>query len=257
MTIPSRPRPWLEAYADNYHNDDRVHLHCHAQAQLIHAVSGVMVVGTAQGSWLVPSGHALWVPAAIPHEIRMAGEVHMRTLFLMPEAEPGLGRNCQVIEVSALLRELIVAATLIADQSGPRLPAMIELIRLELLVAPVVAMHVPVPGEARLAKLCTHFIGNPSDDSSLESWADSLNMSARTLSRIFQRELGMSFGEWRKRARLALSLKLLAQGASILEVALEHGYQSPSAFSAMFRRSLGCPPSHFRPGASPQGMTLR
>ncbi|MFC6336292.1 helix-turn-helix domain-containing protein [Pseudomonas sp. CCM 7891] len=249
MTTPPQTKPWLEAYADNYHNDEVVHPHCHAQAQLIHAVSGVMVVSTAQGSWLVPSGHALWVPAMTAHEIRMAGEVHMRTLFLMPEAEPGLGRSCQVIEVSALLRELIVAATLIVGRGSPRLQAMIELIRMELIAAPVVAMHVPVPGEVRLAKLCTHFIRNPSDDSSLESWADTLNMSARTLSRIFQRELGMSFGEWRKRARLALSLKLLAQGASILEVALEHGYQSPSAFSAMFRRSLGYPPSHFRPGA--------
>ncbi|MBN0978946.1 helix-turn-helix transcriptional regulator [Pseudomonas hygromyciniae] len=243
-------RPWLEAYADNYRNDEVVHPHCHTQAQLIHGVTGVMVVSTAQGSWLVPSGHALWVPAETPHEIRMAGEVHMRTLFLMPEVEPSLGRTCQVIEVSALLRELIVAATLIAGQvNNPRLLAMVELIRMELLAAPVVAMHVPVPGDARLAKLCTRFIRNPADDSSLESWADTLNMSARTLSRIFQRELGMSFGEWRKRARLALSLKLLAQGASILEVALEHGYQSPSAFSAMFRRSLGYPPSHFRPGA--------
>ncbi|MFO2466435.1 helix-turn-helix transcriptional regulator [Pseudomonas sp. 15FMM2] len=248
--MTTAPRPWLEAYADNYRNDEVINPHCHAQAQLIHGVSGVMVVSTAQGSWLVPSGHALWVPAGTPHEIRMAGEVHMRTLFLMPEVEPSLGRTCQVIEVSALLRELIVATTRIVDQlDNSRLQAMLELIRMELLAAPVVAMHVPVPGEVRLAKLCTQFIRNPADDSSLESWAETLNVSARTLSRIFQRELGMSFGEWRKRARLALSLKLLAQGVSILEVALEHGYQSPSAFSAMFRRSLGYPPSHFRPGA--------
>lgn len=247
MTARSSTKPWLEAYADNYRNEDVVSLHCHAEAQLIHAVTGVMVVSTAQGSWLVPSGHALWVPAGTPHEIRMAGEVHMRTLFLAPDAEPGLGRVCQVIEVSTLLRELIVAATSIAGQNSPRMLAMLELIRMELLGAPVVAMHVPVPGEARLARLCTDFIRNPSDDSSLQAWAETLNTSARTLTRIFQRELGMSFGEWRKRARLALSLKLLAQGVSILEVALEHGYQSPSAFSAMFRRSLGYPPSHFRP----------
>ncbi|WP_369303321.1 helix-turn-helix transcriptional regulator [Pseudomonas sp. N2-5-1-1] len=248
MTAQLPPRPWLEAYADNYRHDEVVLPHCHAQAQLIHGVAGVMVVSTAQGSWLVPSGHALWVPAGTPHEIRMAGDVHMRTLFLAPDAEPGLGRVCQVIEVSALLRELIVAAALIAGQNTPRMLALIELIRMELLSAPVVAMHVPVPAEARLAKLCTHFIRHPADDSSLESWADLLNMSARTLSRIFQRELGMSFGEWRQRARLALSLKLLAQGVPILEVALEHGYQSPSAFSAMFRRAMGYPPSHFRPG---------
>jgi len=56
---------------------------------------------------------------------------------------------------------------------------------------------------------------------------------SRTLARLFLREVGMSFGEWRKRARLLLSMGRLAAGASILEVALEHGYQSSSAFSAM------------------------
>jgi hypothetical protein len=69
MTAQLPPRPWLEAYADNYRNDEVVLPHCHAQAQLIHGVAGVMVVSTAQGSWLVPSGHALWVPAGTPHEI--------------------------------------------------------------------------------------------------------------------------------------------------------------------------------------------
>ncbi len=44
---------------------------------------------------------------------------------------------------------------------------------------------------------------------------------------------------------LLLSLPRLASGVSILDVSLEHGYQSPSAFSAMFRRSLGVSPTEY------------
>ena len=103
-----------------------------------------------------------------------------------------------------------------------------------------------IPDEPRLKSLCADFIDNPSQESKLESWAVQLNMSSRTLARLFQKELGMSYGEWRKRTRLLLSMQRLASGASILEVALEHGYQSPSAFTAMFKRTLGYTPSHCR-----------
>ena len=58
----------------------------------------------------------------------------------------------------------------------------------------------------------------------------------------------MSFGDWLRRMRLLLSLPRLAAGASVLEVALEHGYDSPSAFTAMFRRSLGVAPSVYLAG---------
>lgn len=37
----------------------------------------------------------------------------------------------------------------------------------------------------------------------------------------------------------------LALGQSVLDVALELGYDSPSAFSAMFRRTLGVSPSEY------------
>ena len=49
----------------------------------------------------------------------------------------------------------------------------------------------------------------------------------------------MSFAEWRRRARLLRALGWIAEGRPILAVALDLGYDSPSAFSAMFRRELG------------------
>ncbi len=219
--------------------------HHHSPAQLIHALSGVMTVKSPEGSWAVPAGSALWMPANTLHEIRVAGEVSMRTVFVKPDARPGLATHCELIAVSPLLREAIVAAVGIPlDYArGGRDDRVMELILDELEAAPRLELHVPIPRDPRLARLCERMIAEPAIPETLESLAAKIHMSGRTVARLFHAEVGMTFGEWRRRMRLMLSLPRLAAGASILEVALEHGYDSPSAFSSMFRRSLGVPPS--------------
>ncbi|ALI00441.1 AraC family transcriptional regulator [Pseudomonas sp. FW306-02-F02-AA] len=241
-------RTALATLAGNYGHGDIVASHRHAEGQLVYAISGVMLVSVSGTTWVVPSGHALWVPSGMEHEIRMTGEVRMRTLLITPGAHDVLTQECQVIKVSPLLRELIVAAGDQSDDKGAlaRHAQIVELIFSELDRAQKVLAHVPIPTEPRLKLLCAGFIDNPSQDSKLESWAEQLNMSSRTLARLFQKELGMSYGEWRKRTRLLLCLQRLASGVSILDVALEHGYQSPSAFAAMFKRTMGFTPSHCR-----------
>ncbi len=102
-----------------------------------------------------------------------------------------------------------------------------------------------MPNDRRLAVLCQKLIDDPSCPATLEGLAAQIHVSSRTLARLFQRELGMSFGAWRRRSRLVLALPRLAAGASVLEVALEHGYDSPSAFSAMFRRMVGVSPTGY------------
>ena len=104
----SRP---IAALATDMPHGHYAKAHHHAPAQLIHALSGVMSVKSPQGSWVVPSGRALWMPADTLHEIRVAGHVSMRTVFVKPGARDGLPTTCELIEVSPLLREAIVAAT--------------------------------------------------------------------------------------------------------------------------------------------------
>ncbi len=240
------PRP-IAAMASSHPDGELIAPHHHPRAQLVHAIAGVMTVTSPPGSWVVPSGRAVWMPAGIDHAIRVAGQVEMRTVFVAPDARPDLPRDCQVIEVSALLRALVVSATRIPfdyDVAG-RDGRIMELILDEVLLAPRLSMHVPMPRHARLAKLCEDLIADPAAPVTLEGLATDHAMSSRTLARLFHKELGMSFGEWRRRMRLLLSLPRLAAGASILEVALEHGYQSPSAFAAMFKRTFGIAPSHY------------
>lgn len=67
---------------------------------------------------------------------------------------------------------------------------------------------------------------------------------------MVSRKLGISRAPttasiWRQQARLLAAMERLARGERVLDVALDLGYDSPSAFAAMFRKALGEPPSAF------------
>lgn len=239
------PRPIILPLAENYRHGEHIAPHCHDRAQLIHAISGVVTVNASEGSWVVPPGRGVWVPAAAEHELRMAGVVRMRTLFVDPAARPDLPHQCQVIEISALLRELIVRAMDIPCDHPPqgREARIMQLILDEIRVLPVSALHVPSPRSAQLQALCEALRQAPAEAWSLARAAAHSGLNPRTLTRAFQRETGLSLVQWLRRMRLLASLDALAAGQSVLAVALDLGYDSPSAFSAMFRRTLGVSPS--------------
>ncbi|WP_043202507.1 AraC family transcriptional regulator [Pseudomonas putida] len=229
----------MQALEMDYGHGEEVASHCHAEDQLIYAASGVMRVGSEGGSWVIPGGHALWMPAGVSHAIRMEGVVCMRTLLLEARIE-----RCQVIVVTGLLHELILAASRMLDlRDGEHVRALIQL---ELATARRIDAFVPLPQQTRLRTWCERFLQDPAQDLTLEQCGAQLNMSARSVARLFQREVGMSYGEWRARARVMLSQQCLAEGQPILNVALEHGYQSASAFAAMFKRILGYAPSDWQ-----------
>lgn len=240
------PRP-IGAMAKDFPDGYFVAPHAHRRSQLIHASSGVMRVRTPQGAWVVPPHRAVWVPADVVHDVRMAGAVAMRTLYIVPDAVAALPRECCVVAVSPLLRELILrasAAPLLYDEAGPDGRVM-ALILDELRVLPVLPLHLPMPQDARLAKISRAILDDPANALTLRAWGRQVGASSRTLARLFLRETGMTFGRWRQQARLLEALSRLAQGQSVTTIALDLGYDSPSAFTFMFRRALGRTPSAY------------
>src|SRR5690242_5203364 len=100
LTTLSYDYPAGYAVPEHYHNVD----------QLVYASRGVMTVRTEGGTWVVPTHRAVWIPTKVPHSIAMSGAVAMRTLYLRPKLSRHLPRQCCVVSVSALLRELILQA---------------------------------------------------------------------------------------------------------------------------------------------------
>jgi AraC-like DNA-binding protein len=73
-------------------------------------------------------------------------------------------------------------------------------------------------------------------------------MSWQAFTRFFRKETGLSFSAWRQRACIVTAVPRLAAGDSITPIALDLGYASPAAFTSMFARALGVPPSVYRKG---------
>ncbi|WP_404478983.1 AraC family transcriptional regulator [Novosphingobium sp. BL-52-GroH] len=222
--------------------------HEHRRGQLLYAARGVVVVSTAHGAWVAPPERAVWTPGGCPHAVRMVGAVSTRSVLIEAEAEGSLGERNKVIQVSPLLRSLLEAACDIRpeyDRDG-RDGKLMALLLSELAAAPTVPLAVPFPQTAAMAAKCEAFLRHPTPHESIDQWSDDLGMGRRAFTRAFRRETGLSFGAWRQQACILIALPRLAAGESITAIAFDLGYDSTAAFTTMFKRRVGVPPSRYR-----------
>ncbi|HZZ31323.1 MAG TPA: helix-turn-helix transcriptional regulator, partial [Phenylobacterium sp.] len=241
------PRP-VVAVGNDYPPSFELDWHSHRRGQLLYAADGVVVVSTPHGAWIAPPERAVWTPAGTPHAVRMVGAVSTRSLLIDDSAAGVLGDACRVIEVSPLLRSLLIAACDIAHEYalGGRDGLIMSLLIAELERAPTISLSVPFPASPALAGRCHAFLETPAPHDTIELWCAELGMGRRAFTRAFRRETGMSFGAWRRQACLLVALPRLAAGEAVTTVALDLGYDSPAAFSTMFKRVLGTSPNHYR-----------
>lgn len=221
--------------------------HAHNKHQLIYAIEGVMVVHSADCQWIVPPSRGIWMPCGQVHAIRCVGTVKMRSVFVQPHCAPGLSQQTRTVSISPLLSELIKAsvgldATYPDDSREARL---LRLIVDELVILPTLPLELRQPTDPRLQLICSTWQQNPADHSTVADWATHLQVDEKTLQRLFRKDTGMTFGQWRQQARLLMALEKIACGERIIEVALQLGYDSPSAFTSMFKKQFGMPPSAF------------
>lgn len=237
----------LVPLAHDYPHGAQEPWHSHDCAQLLHTLSGVVRVETNQGYWIVPPSRGVWLPAGTRHRLQVTGNVAARTLFVDPFARADLPSICQVVQISALLRELIIASLSLPERylSGSREERCYELILDEIRMMTVLPFNLPEPKAPALLALCRQIQADLGKVWTTAQAAQQLCVSERTLLRHFRQQTGLAFSEWVRRARLLEALSRLAQGQSVLRVALDLGYESHSAFSAMFRRILGVSPSDY------------
>jgi AraC-like DNA-binding protein/quercetin dioxygenase-like cupin family protein len=244
--IEDIPRP-VVARATDYPSGFVIPPHSHRRAQLVYASAGVMVVTTERGMWVVPPQRAVWVPALMEHQIRTSGQVSMRSLYITPDAVLGLPQDCCVVAVPPLLRELILYAVTrprLYELGSPDEHVMLVILD-QIQSLPVAPLHLPMPSDPRLLRISKTLMEHPEDARTLAAWARTVGASTRTLTRLFLAETGVSFRHWRQQVRLLEALRRLASHEPVTAVALDLGYNSPSAFIAMFRRAFGTTPRHY------------
>ena len=259
---PTVARP-VRAKARQLAPDTEIQPHSHAWAQVAISISGVARITAGEGTYLVPAWRAVWIPPAIEHVVAGVEAAQLRTLYVHQEPGapgPGVRREqrdawkvCRVLEVSPLLREVVLQMDVEMDGSASRPDhealarerRLGELALDELRRAAPLRLGIDLPADKRLRTLCEAVIADPTRHTTLQGWAAETGASERTVARLFRQQLGSSFGSWRQQVLLARALTLAARGLPMGLIAAELGYASASAFTAMVRRSVGAPPGRF------------
>ena len=221
--------------------------HCHHRGQIMLVTSGVVTVSTPDRSWVLSPTCAVWVPEATPHQALASTMAELHNFQVSRTIAPHLPSAACAIRVSPLFRELVVSAVAGPNdltESG-RERKLLELIFDEFAPTPGMALYLPNPKDSRLNRICSALREDPSDNRTLGEWAETAGGCTRTLGRVFLKETGLTFAQWRRQLRILDSMVRLNRGQSVTSVALDNGYESTSAFIEMFRRVVGCTPGQY------------
>lgn len=229
-------------------------LHRHPWGEFVYSFSGVMEVKVAGRHFLAPPQYGIWLPPGIEHVGLNRREVHHCSLYVTAAACTVLPATPCALTVNPLMRAMLdhlrqQTPTLAPSVTEQRL---MQALADQLALAPCAASYLPHSDDPLLGPVLDALAADPADNRSLAEWAAVAHTTERTLVRRSQRDLGMTFAEWRQRLRIVRALPRLQAGDKVESIALDLGYGSASAFIAMFRRMMDATPDEFRKNALPQ-----
>jgi AraC-like DNA-binding protein len=221
--------------------------HQHARGQLFGSNSGLLSLVSETANFVVPPDYAIWIPPGLPHGARSHGPFAGWSIYIAPGACTGLPDTVLVGALSPFLKQAVRKAANWPDKRelGPPQINLARVILDEIAALTPMPLSLPLPRDPRARRIARAIADDPAAKTDLAGWGRWAGIAPRTLTRRFIDETGMSFSAWRQRACLIRALELIATGNPITHVALDVGYDSLSAFIAMFRRELGVTPARY------------
>ncbi|WP_306204477.1 helix-turn-helix domain-containing protein [Actinoplanes sp. RD1] len=218
--------------------------HSHPEPVLLGSTSATLMGTAGSRDWLIPPGYGLWVPGDVEHGGRVLHDGDLSILHLDAERCPIAWTEPTGVTVGPLLRELITHLIRTAPDDASRGPSEALLFAL-LSPLPATDIQISVPTDPRVRAIAERLLADPADTRELTDWADEVHAGARTLSRLFPAQTGLTFADWRTRVRIRAAIRLLGQGAAVNTTARAVGYRRPSAFISAFRRITGYTPGAY------------
>lgn len=239
--------PLVRSLAVRWPSGHQTGLHAHDWGQVVFAVTGALAVDATRQRWIVPAHRCLWVPPELQHDLLTIGETRLRTIYLCPALAASMSNAVQVLDVSPLLRELLVEITKrgMLFEANELDRCFATMVIAQIADAPQLSLGLPLPHDPRARLVADRVYRAPDTNAPLAELAIGVGASERTIERLFTKETGLSFGRWRQQARLQHAMRVLSDGRSVTQAAMDCGYGSVSAFITAFRGTFGVTPGQY------------
>lgn len=240
------PRPVISTEVPRKENDDELPIHKHRKGQLVVSAQGSIACRTVDGIRIVPSNGAVWVPGGVAHRISIPDNGRSYCMFIDPKVAP-LPNTCATFSINPMLREMIMhMAKLPAlyPLEGPT-SRLAQVILDELAQMKAEPLHFPTTTHPKIQLIAAALLEAPDYRRTIREWAGKVATSERTLARLILKHTGMTFGRWRQQLHIVIAVQKLGFGATVQTISQDLGYDSPSAFTAMFKKYMGQPPRRY------------
>jgi len=222
--------------------------HHHTWGQFIYANNGVLAVVCENSRYVVPSQQGVWMPPERWHEVSALNDVELTSFYFETSLLTRLPVSCKVLNMTPFTQTLISEAKLIPNIfswacSDGRL---LRLILDRIAISEEVDLQLPYPTDKRLRLILDKILADNSVRKNIKQWGLEVGASARTLSRLFKKETGMTYSEWKQRLSTQLAIRQLYDGVNVSEISLNLGYESVSAFIYMFKKCTGATPNSYK-----------
>ena len=223
--------------------------HHHDMHQLQYAFEGSMEVEDKARRNLLPRTLAAWIPAGVIHRTSLH-RVRSGSIFFTPDMVTNVGDRVRIVIVSPLMRAMVIGAmrwqiSEPLDAIGDTYFKTLALLCSEWIETEA-PLSLPSSDDSVLRAAMNHTLTQLAT-ATIASASAAANLSERSLRRRFQALTGMSWEEYRRRARLLVAVERIANTRlPIGHIAIDLGYESQSAFAKAFRALLGINPNAFR-----------
>ncbi|MFM4704655.1 helix-turn-helix domain-containing protein [Aeromonas bivalvium] len=209
--------------------------HGHDRPQYCYLHGGGGVISSRQQGCLLVAGQLCFLPQGQEHEFRVLRRSRLSLIY----ADRELGAPFGQLEVIPMVAGLFARLAQLEEAGGDGEPYL-RVLGLELGRAPPLAGPQPCAAalDPRLLRVLDKVCQAPSIQPGLAELAAGCGASERTLNRLFVRQLGCTFRQWRQQVVMGRARQLQHQGLSHGRIAEILGYGDLSAFSHAFNRFL-------------------
>ncbi|SDZ81085.1 AraC family transcriptional regulator [Pedobacter hartonius] len=233
-------------------NEQRLPAHKHDKGQLLLVLGGIAYLQTREKDFYIPSNHYIWIPKQYFHNLMFnTKDIHIINFYFPDTGKADFYDELGIYPVSNLLSEML---SFTKKWQGEYFTGSWEyefLNTLKNLLAreelKKFSIHLPTTDDQRLKEITSDLRSKIGEPLMLEDTAKKYGLSVRSLTRLFQQRLHISFIQYIKMLRIIRAMELMKDTElNVTQIAYKVGYSNISAFSNTFFQLTKMRPTEFR-----------